>query len=774
MTRVIVVTSGKGGVGKTNISVNTAVELASRGLRTCLFDADLGLANVNILFGISPARTIDDFVYGDSSLEEIIVHGDWGVDIIPGSSGVEKLANLSPDHLKKIIAALSELSEYDYFIIDTSSGISRSVISFCLAAPEIVLVLTAETTSLTDAYAVLKVLSANEYNGRVKILVNKSPDVPQAKNTYIHFKTVTDKHLNIDVSPVGAVLEDPQVEEAIREQQPFITLFPHSVASQCLRSIVENLLKRDVAENSDWNFELFWRRFFDELGSDRLLPELKSRNKNLTAGRSDKHRPGAGCPAPDSIHGEDTGSERLVAAQSIAQDRQRKYTITDLPVATDLLDFVTSLLLSGKLDRIRLGSIVAADPVLTAKVMQLFFITEGELPERGCPVEKVVQTLDFSTVTNLLFIVCRQLCFTDLSPELLEYTNTLSRKSHFCAHLSRAVARHVGYPDPEEAYWAGLFLHLGQLRLAVDYPDYITRKSNTFAERQALVEQEQGLCGMNRAEVGAAIAQELKCNSLVSDAIGCHCMSTKRIATAFDLTRLVYVAHRLCFSTAVERAEAAEIGASFFRLPANHFLSIFHGIEEDLQAPEKQVATGTVGPQPAARTAESLKRLRGRILDYALLKTVLPGRAEFSGSESDLRIIFQNLYMFFGLREVFVLYHDPSCRSLRAIGYPGCYGDRFLAGIWFACASEQSFVVKTFNTGKTNIVHFSELLSLGDKQLLARLRSKSLVCVPVCREGSGEGVIVFGTDCDAAEFDVEEIAMLEQFAAFSVASLTGP
>ena len=159
MSEVIVFTSGKGGVGKSNLCLNTALQLTALQYRSCLFDGDLGLANVNILLGIEQEYTLDDLLFNDKSIDEILVHTGYGFDIIPGSSGVEQIANLTAEQLQTLIAALTSVADYDYFLIDTASGISRSVISFCMAAQQTVIVITREATSLTDAYALLKILS---------------------------------------------------------------------------------------------------------------------------------------------------------------------------------------------------------------------------------------------------------------------------------------------------------------------------------------------------------------------------------------------------------------------------------------------------------------------------------------------------------------------------------------------------------------------------------------------------------------------------------------
>ena len=137
MPRIITVTSGKGGAGKTSISLNLALELSKKGHRVCLFDADLGLANANILLGLYPEYTIEDVLSGEKDLTEVIIRDVEGVDIIPGSSGVEKVANLEPEELDDLVASFSMLDAYDCVIVDTASGVSKNVISFCLAASEI-------------------------------------------------------------------------------------------------------------------------------------------------------------------------------------------------------------------------------------------------------------------------------------------------------------------------------------------------------------------------------------------------------------------------------------------------------------------------------------------------------------------------------------------------------------------------------------------------------------------------------------------------------------
>ncbi|MEI6127929.1 MAG: AAA family ATPase, partial [Pseudomonadota bacterium] len=184
MTRIITVTGGKGGVGKTNISINLALILSKLGSKVCLFDADLGLANINILLGLYPEYDLEDVILSNKSIHDIIIKNYQGIDIIPGSSGVEKLANLSGESLDRLIESFSTIDDYDYFIFDTSAGISRNVISFCLAASDVLLVITPEPTSLTDAYALLKILCFNGFTGSVKIIVNQCRNTSAASAAY--------------------------------------------------------------------------------------------------------------------------------------------------------------------------------------------------------------------------------------------------------------------------------------------------------------------------------------------------------------------------------------------------------------------------------------------------------------------------------------------------------------------------------------------------------------------------------------------------------------
>ncbi len=271
MTRTITVTSGKGGVGKTTLSLNLALELARLGHHTCLFDADFGTANVNILLGISPRYDIKDVIMGGKSLADIIIPETNNMDILPGSSGVEEMANLKPRQLDGLLDSLASMQDYDFLVIDTAAGISKNVVSFCLASTEVVLVITHEPTSLTDAYALLKVLIANGYRGTVKVVVNRCQDSSHARITFATFKNAAAKHLNIKVAALGLILEDKQMIEAIRLQEPFLRKFPDSQVARCFHMIASRLIEnKDGTSGTD--LESFWRLALEAMTGSLSIP----------------------------------------------------------------------------------------------------------------------------------------------------------------------------------------------------------------------------------------------------------------------------------------------------------------------------------------------------------------------------------------------------------------------------------------------------------------------------------------------------------------------
>lgn len=287
MTRTIAIASGKGGVGKTSVSVNIALLLAAQGYKTCLFDADLGLANINILLGLNPQRTVEGMILRGERLEDIIIKNCHGIDIIPGSSGVEKMADLDESHLQGLVQSFAALDSYDFLLFDTSAGISRQVIAFCLAVSEVVLIITPEPTSLTDAYALLKILIRNGFEGKAKIVVNQCRTQESAKNAYSKFKVAVKNHLQTEVIPLGFIYADPKVTEAVSAQQPFVLHAPKTTASVCLKHIAKNLLENKPATLEPAGATSFWVKCLRLLRSPLSIEGVKKKTEQP-----------AGVPAP--------------------------------------------------------------------------------------------------------------------------------------------------------------------------------------------------------------------------------------------------------------------------------------------------------------------------------------------------------------------------------------------------------------------------------------------------------------------------------------------
>jgi len=279
-TRILTVTSGKGGVGKTNISAGTAMALAREGYRVCLFDADLGLANINILLGINPEYTLEDLISGQKRLDEILIKNFNGIDIIPGSSGVESIANLNEYEVRRLIEALSALKDYDFLIFDTSAGIAAPVIAFCMAASEVLIIITPEPTSLTDAYALIKVLFANGFNGKARIVVNQCRDMNQAKRIYQKFNEAVITHLKVKINLTGVIMSDPNLTRSVKEQKSFLLLYPDSKASKCVSYLARILLSSVPDENFSRDLTPFWEQCFNIIKSPLLIKGVKKKNQD--------------------------------------------------------------------------------------------------------------------------------------------------------------------------------------------------------------------------------------------------------------------------------------------------------------------------------------------------------------------------------------------------------------------------------------------------------------------------------------------------------------
>jgi flagellar biosynthesis protein FlhG len=238
----IAVTSGKGGVGKTSLAVNLALTLAQSGQRTCLVDGDLGLANVDVLLNLHPRHSLRDVVAAGMPVEEIILQGPAGLEVIPAASGVEALADLDTGARQFLVKTLQSLSgRSELTVLDTGAGVSKTVLALALAADEVLVVTTPEPTAITDAYAMVKILSHRRSSIPVSLVVNQAESAGQAREVHGHLQKIIQRFLRREVPMAGWIPRDACVERAVREQRPMAIYFPYARATEAIRAIATRL-----------------------------------------------------------------------------------------------------------------------------------------------------------------------------------------------------------------------------------------------------------------------------------------------------------------------------------------------------------------------------------------------------------------------------------------------------------------------------------------------------------------------------------------------------
>jgi len=256
--RVLAITSGKGGVGKTNVVAGLALSLAQLGQRVVVMDADFGLANLDILLGLSPKFTLEHVLRGEKVLEEILLDGPMGIRIIPASSGIQELTRLDTMSELRLVQGLQRVAETaDWLLIDTAAGIHDSVLKLLMAAQEVILVTTPEPTSLVDAYAMVKVLHLREATKPLWLLVNNGQHPEEAQETIDQLQAATGRFLGKQLKVLGMIPHDPHILQAVRQQHCVVDLFPQSPSARAFR-ILANQLLGQVSLQPD-GFASFWR-----------------------------------------------------------------------------------------------------------------------------------------------------------------------------------------------------------------------------------------------------------------------------------------------------------------------------------------------------------------------------------------------------------------------------------------------------------------------------------------------------------------------------------
>ncbi len=259
--QVIAVTGGKGGVGKSNISVNLGVALAEMRRRVVIMDADLGLANIDVLLGLKAERNLSDVLSGECSLNDIMVTGPAGIKVVPASSGMQQMASLGPQEHGALINAFSELdNQLDVLIVDTAAGITDTVISFVRAAQEVLVVVCDEPSSITDAYALIKLLNTEYDLFRFRVVANMTRTAQEGQQLYNKLNTVCERFLDVSLQYVGCIPFDENVRKAVQRQKALLEYAPACKAAQAVRGIAEKVDQWPLPRSARGHLEFFVER----------------------------------------------------------------------------------------------------------------------------------------------------------------------------------------------------------------------------------------------------------------------------------------------------------------------------------------------------------------------------------------------------------------------------------------------------------------------------------------------------------------------------------
>jgi flagellar biosynthesis protein FlhG len=270
--RVIAVTSGKGGVGKSNVTVNLAVTLAQSGEKVMVMDAGMGLANIDVLLGLSPTQNLSHVINGDCTLEETIMEGPSGIRIIPASSGIAAMSDLTPAQNAGVIRSFSELTEpVDILLIDTAAGLSDSVVSYTRAAREVIVVVCDEPASITDAYAMIKVMNRDYAVERFHVLANQSHGPQQGRELYNKLARVSQKFLDVTLDYIGSVPYDDCLKKAVQKQKTVVEAFPRSPSALAFKQIAKKTQQWPMPNELEGHLEFFIERLVSYQAQDDRL-----------------------------------------------------------------------------------------------------------------------------------------------------------------------------------------------------------------------------------------------------------------------------------------------------------------------------------------------------------------------------------------------------------------------------------------------------------------------------------------------------------------------
>ncbi|MBA5850675.1 MinD/ParA family protein [Clostridium sp. cel8] len=258
---ILTVTSGKGGVGKSNFVVNAAICLQKMGKNVLIFDADVGMGNDDVLMGFLPRYSVYDIIFKGKSVEDVVINGPFGIKLLPGGTGIPKLEGISESQINNFINELSHIKNLDYIIMDTGAGINKSVLGFVSCCDELFVITTPEPTSLMDAYSLIKAVDYFNLKNSASLIVNRVSSGREGKNTFNKFNAAVDKFLNIDLEYLGCISDDKKVLQAVRNQVPFVINYPLSEASKNINSIIHKIIGIKSSKTESGIQEMFKKLF---------------------------------------------------------------------------------------------------------------------------------------------------------------------------------------------------------------------------------------------------------------------------------------------------------------------------------------------------------------------------------------------------------------------------------------------------------------------------------------------------------------------------------
>ena len=314
LPQIIAITSGKGGVGKSSIAVNLGITLARSGRRVCILDADTGLANVNILLGLRPGKSLEHVLSGACPIEDIIMEGPHGLRVIPGASGISECVNLDPARQRLLVNELERIEkDFDYLLVDTSAGISETTLDFLSAAHRILLVITPEPTSLTDAFSLLK-LVLRRHPVECSVVVNMAGSFNEARSVFQRFEGATLKYLDVGVAFVGFILRDESMRSAVALQHPVALFAEGDPSARPFQRLADALEESSSQQQVSQSFSRFWFRRFLQSSTEPVEPEVM--DDEGWPESTDVAAEASSDPGTDTAGGKGSAAKQLEALQA--------------------------------------------------------------------------------------------------------------------------------------------------------------------------------------------------------------------------------------------------------------------------------------------------------------------------------------------------------------------------------------------------------------------------------------------------------------------------